>query len=91
MDDSYFSSHLSKLRSALNKHLRPDGDLLEAAWSVQARCAFSWWDAMIVAAALQAGCDTLLSEDLQHGQVIDGGLTLVNPFAAHAPQPIPQQ
>jgi predicted nucleic acid-binding protein len=33
-----------------------------------------------VAAALDAGCVTLYSEDMQHGQVIDGRLTLINPF-----------
>ena len=38
-------------------------------------------DAMVVAAALQAGCSTLWSEDMQHGQVIEGRLRIVNPFA----------
>jgi len=38
-----------------------------------------FYDALIVAAALEAGCDTLLTEDIQHGRRI-GGLTLVNPF-----------
>lgn len=41
---------------------------------------FNFYDALIVAAALAAGCDTLLTEDLQAGQRIDG-LTVVNPFA----------
>ena len=41
----------------------------------------SIYDAMIAAAALQAGCGTLLSEDFQAGQVIDGRLKVVNPFA----------
>jgi predicted nucleic acid-binding protein len=45
------------------------------------RYRFSLYDAMIVAAALQAGCDTLLSEDFQAGQVIDRRLKVVNPFA----------
>ena len=45
------------------------------------RYRFSIHDAMIAAAALQAGCDTLFSEDLQDGQVIDGRLKIVNPFA----------
>jgi len=45
------------------------------------RYGFSLYDAMIAAAALQAGCDTLLSEDFQAGQLIDGRLKIVNPFA----------
>ena len=39
-----------------------------------------FYDALIVAAALLAGCRTLHSEDMQHGQVVDGRLTIRNPF-----------
>lgn len=39
----------------------------------------SFWDALIVRAALQSGCKTLLSEDMQHGRIIDG-LQILNPF-----------
>jgi predicted nucleic acid-binding protein len=44
------------------------------------RHGFSTYDAMIVAAALASDCDVLLSEDMQHGMVVDGRLTIVNPF-----------
>ena len=44
------------------------------------RYGLSTYDAMIVAAALQAGCDTLLSEDMQHGMTLDEGLRIINPF-----------
>lgn len=40
----------------------------------------SVYDAMIVAAALLAGCRTLVSEDLQHGQVFERTLKIRNPF-----------
>jgi predicted nucleic acid-binding protein len=40
---------------------------------------FSFWDALVVRAAGQAGCRILLSEDLQEGQEIDG-VRVVNPF-----------
>jgi predicted nucleic acid-binding protein len=36
---------------------------------------------MIVASALIAGCTTLWSEDLQDGQLIEGRLRIINPFA----------
>lgn len=45
------------------------------------RYGLSIYDAMIVAAALIAGCDTLLSEDMQHGLLLDDRLRIVNPFA----------
>ena len=44
------------------------------------RYGLSVYDAMIAAAALHAGCDTLLSEDMQHGMALDEGLRIVNPF-----------
>ena len=46
------------------------------------RYGFFLYDALIVAAALRAGCRTLYSEDLQDGQSIDGRLVVRNPFAA---------
>ena len=47
---------------------------------IQARYGFSFYDSLIVAAALEAGCTTLYSEDMQDGQRIEG-LTIRNPFA----------
>jgi predicted nucleic acid-binding protein len=41
---------------------------------------FSYWDSLIVAAALDTGCSTLYSEDMQHGRVLLGQLTIVNPL-----------
>lgn len=45
---------------------------------------FSFYDALIVAAAIEAGCDTLYSEDMQHGQAI-GALRIQNPFIESLP------
>ena len=45
------------------------------------RYGLSIYDAMIVASALLAGCKTLVSEDMQDGQVIDRRLTIRNPFS----------
>lgn len=45
----------------------------------------AFYDALIVAAAIEVGCDTLYSEDLQHGRNI-GGLTIVNPFLGSGPE-----
>lgn len=53
--------------------------LVEEAWGVEDRWGFSFWDSMIVAAARVQGCAILLTEDLGHGQDLDG-LRVVNPF-----------
>lgn len=53
--------------------------LYERAIDVRERWRFSFYDSLIVAAALAAGCTRLYSEDLQHGQKIER-LTIENPF-----------
>jgi predicted nucleic acid-binding protein len=54
--------------------------LMADAWTVQDRYGFSWWDALIVAAARSSGSRYLLTEDLQSAQQIDE-LEVVSPFA----------
>ena len=54
----------------------------ERALNIAERHGLSIYDALIVAAALLAGCTTLYSEDMQDGQVIERQLTIRNPFAA---------
>lgn len=54
--------------------------VLEEAWQVEDRYSFSFWDALIVAAARSAECEVLLTEDLQDGQDLDG-LRVVSPFS----------
>jgi predicted nucleic acid-binding protein len=53
--------------------------LFHRALDVKARWQFGFYDSLIVAGAMLAGCKTLYSEDLQHGQRLDG-LIVVNPF-----------
>jgi predicted nucleic acid-binding protein len=52
----------------------------ESALQIAQQHGYEIYDALIVAAALEARCATLYSEDLQDGQVIDGKLTIRNPF-----------
>jgi predicted nucleic acid-binding protein len=57
----------------------------ETGLALAERYGFSTYDAMIAAAALQAGCDTLWSEDLQDGMTLTEGLRIVNPFRMAMP------
>ena len=52
----------------------------ELGLEIAERYGFSIYDALIVAAALLAGCDTLYSEDMQNNQLIEKKLTIKNPF-----------
>ena len=44
------------------------------------RYNLQFYDSLIIATAIENGCDILLSEDMQHMQIIDDTLTIVNPF-----------
>lgn len=71
---------------ALDKILRfvtveaSDITTVRLAWKLQERYDFSYYDSLILAAVVSAGCTTLYSEDMQHEQVIEGRLTIINPF-----------
>ena len=49
------------------------------AWQIEDRFQLSWWDSLVVASAMESGARLLLTEDLQHGLVIDH-LRVANPF-----------
>ena len=57
----------------------PSPELYMRALEVRERYGFSFYDSLIIAAALEAGCTRLYTEDMQHGQRIQG-LTIHNPF-----------
>ena len=57
-------------------------EMHDAALRLAGEHGFHIYDALIVAAALDADCATLYSEALQSGRVIDGRLTIHNPFSA---------
>ena len=53
--------------------------ILNAALRIRRAHGLSFWDSAIVAAALALGCDRVYTEDLTHGQVVDG-LAIIDPF-----------
>ncbi len=59
--------------------IMPSQALYRRGLEIQARYGFSFYDSLIVAAALESGCNRLFSEDMQHGQRVEG-LTIENPF-----------
>ncbi|PYU79354.1 MAG: VapC toxin family PIN domain ribonuclease [Acidobacteria bacterium] len=55
-------------------------EIHEAALKIADKHVYNIYDALVIAAALEAGCATLYSEDLHSGQMISGQLTIRNPF-----------
>lgn len=62
----------------------------EAGLRLAERYALSVYDAMIAAAALEADCETLWSEDMQNGMVLEGRLRIANPFLALGEEQAPR-
>lgn len=59
--------------------LAVDDGLVRSAWDVEDRFGFSWWDSLVVSAAVRLDCACLLTEDLRDGQDL-GGTIVVDPF-----------
>lgn len=53
---------------------------IRLAHQIKLKYTFSYWDSLILASALESGCQHLYTEDLQHKQIIEASLMVVNPF-----------
>jgi predicted nucleic acid-binding protein len=49
---------------------------------INIRYGYSYWDSLVIATAFQSDCSILYSEDMQHNQLIEGKLRIINPFVA---------
>jgi predicted nucleic acid-binding protein len=56
-------------------------EMHQAALKIAEKYGYNIYDALVIAAALEAGCATLYSEDFRDGQTMEGHLTIRNPFA----------
>lgn len=54
--------------------------ILLSACDLRARYSFSFWDGLIIAAALAANAEVLYSEDMQNGLLVENKLKIINPF-----------
>lgn len=68
----------TQLLDSCSLHIPSSGWHLKAL-DLRSAYALSYWDSLIVAAALEANCNMLITEDMQHQQQIEG-LRIVNPF-----------
>ena len=58
----------------INKHV-----ILKSS-TIRSKLDISYWDSLIIASALESDCEVLYSEDMQHSQIIEEKLTIINPF-----------
>lgn len=57
-----------------------DSSKVVQALSLHSKYGYSYWDSLILATALLNRCERIYSEDMQHGQIIEGQLQIINPF-----------
>jgi predicted nucleic acid-binding protein len=74
------SEALGAVRALCSPPVQLTVDMHDASLRLAARYGFAFYDALIIAAALEAECAMLYSEDFQDGQIIEGRLTVRNPF-----------
>ncbi|MDR1812502.1 MAG: PIN domain-containing protein [Candidatus Fibromonas sp.] len=53
---------------------------IQRAIFIKSRYGYSYYDSLILSSALESNCSNLYSEDLQHGQIVENSLKIVNPF-----------
>jgi predicted nucleic acid-binding protein len=71
---------LSVIRALSRPILTIDIETHADGLSLAERHGFSMFDALMIASAVRAGCDTLWSEDMQDGMLVDERLRIINPF-----------
>ena len=59
-------------------------ETIELALKIAEKYRYSYYDSVIIAAALESSCTLLYSEDMQHLQVIEEQLQIINPFSQTA-------
>jgi len=57
-----------------------DIEIIQKALKLNGKYGYSYYDCLILASALLNGCQCLYSEDMQHNQLIEGKLKIINPF-----------
>ena len=72
-------STLNEIQSTFTIHKNATTTISDAL-RIANRYGYSFYDSLIIAAALESGCSVLFSEDMQAGQVIDDVLTILYPF-----------
>jgi predicted nucleic acid-binding protein len=86
VDDATIQSFLKQImQSTLTQSVNKS--TVELCWEMRNRYHYSYYDSLILASAFESRCTILYSEDMQHGQVIEKKLKIVNPFSKHSSAP----
>jgi len=76
---NYIRQYIFDLKNMFNLAII-DFNTITKCLMIKEKYGFSYWDSLVAASALENGCTTLYSEDMQHNQLIENKLRIVNPF-----------
>ena len=74
-------TYLDGIKSVCNSVVLIRLQTINQALNLKERYGYSFYDSLMLASAIEANCKTMFSEDMQDGQLINGSLRIVNPFA----------
>lgn len=79
IDDSDIVKTLKQIAATFNV-ISISLDTVASAWDLRRKSHYSYWDSLILASALESDCRILYTEDMQHAQVIEKKIKIINPF-----------
>ena len=74
------NTHLDEIETVCDEVLLVQRKTINQALSIKDRYGYSYYDSLILASALEAGCSIILTEDMSDGQLIFSKLKITNPF-----------
>ena len=79
-DGQQIKNHLDNIEEVCNEIYVINRSTINQALEVKDRYGYTYYDSLILASALENGCHSVMTEDMNHGQNINGMLTVTNPF-----------
>jgi len=79
----YFHDEIVKLINEISASTNIQNisfDTSKKAFYIKGKYRYSLWDSLVLASALESGCEIVYSEDMQHGQIIENTLKIISPF-----------
>ena len=71
--------YLKEIINSINIHQIRTHTTLNAV-KLKQKYGYSWWDSLLLSSALENNCSIIYSEDMQHCQIIENSLKIINPF-----------
>ena len=80
LSDSEVAEHCRHYISTYNLALIYPATI-DSALEIKNKYKYSYYDSLIISSAIENDCEVLYTEDMQHSQIIEDKLTIINPFA----------